>query len=348
MNNFSSRLKTARQRKGWSMQELADALKLSKQSISKYELEQSVPDIQRLLQLCEVLGVRPDYFTRPNDIAFGNISFRKLVKFPEREKQRVIEATRDELERYLELESILGLEVPFENPLKEISVTCFENAEYVAAKLREMWGLGTGPLSNVIELLEDHNIKVIETGAMDSFSGFSSYVGSIPVIVLNNFNDVPLDRKRFTALHELGHLLLSIDTEDSKLEERICDRFAAAMLFPAEAVEASLGKKRSKLIFPEIGALKLQWGISMSAIVMRANHLGIISDSYYKNYMFLLSKWGYKKREPEKYDYKGSEKSNRFEQLLFKALAEEFISQGKAAALLNLKLAEFRDRYDHI
>jgi len=346
MINFSTRLKTARLRKGWSLQELADAVQLSKQAISKYELEQSVPDMQRLLQLCEVLGVRPDYFTRKELIVLEEVEFRKLVKFPEKEKQRLLEITRDELERYLELEDILGIDTETENPLAGKTVSTLEEADLASQKLRREWHLGDGPIANVIEMLEKNAVKVIEIDTQDSFSGLSTKVGNINVIVLNNSRNLSLDRKRFTALHELGHILMDIRTDNEKLKENICHRFAAAMLFPAVLVEASLGKRRSKLLFPEIGALKMQWGISMAAIVMRANHLGIISDSYYKSYMFLLSKWGYKKQEPEKYDYQGSEKSTRFEQLLFKALAEELISQSKAAGLMNMKLADFLDEYE--
>jgi predicted HTH domain antitoxin len=46
----------------------------------------------------------------------------------------------------------------------------------------------------------------------------------------------------------------------------------------------------------------------------------------------------------EPVEYIGEEKSNRFEQLLFRALAEELISMSKAAALNNQSMAEFRGK----
>ena len=49
---------------------------------------------------------------------------------------------------------------------------------------------------------------------------------------------------------------------------------------------------------------------------------------------------GWKVEEP--YEYEGKEKSNRFDQLLFRALSEELISFSKAASLDNMRLAEFR------
>ena len=44
----------------------------------------------------------------------------------------------------------------------------------------------------------------------------------------------------------------------------------------------------------------------------------------------------------EPFEYNGIEESNRFEQLLFRALVEEQISMSKAASLSNRTLADFR------
>ena len=56
--------------------------------------------------------------------------------------------------------------------------------------------------------------------------------------------------------------------------------------------------------------------------------------------MVYFSMQGYKKREPGEYK---AQKSNRFKQLIYRAVAEEIISSSKAAALDNKKLAEFGD-----
>lgn len=47
----------------------------------------------------------------------------------------------------------------------------------------------------------------------------------------------------------------------------------------------------------------------------------------------------------EPYEYKGVEHSNRFEQLLFRALIKDQISISKAASLNNQTLADFRKDY---
>ncbi len=59
--------------------------------------------------------------------------------------------------------------------------------------------------------------------------------------------------------------------------------------------------------------------------------LGIISVSRYKEFCIKFGKSGYRKNEPG--DYPVNEYSNRFDLLVFKALAEEVISFSKASAL---------------
>lgn len=345
MNYLASRLKSARLMNGLSLQGLADKIdnRITKQSLSKYELGQVIPDSEMIGIISEALGVRPDYFFADQVLEFGTIEFRKLESYPAKERTRIVEIAKDELGRYLELEQILGIETRFENPISHISISSPQDIEEAAQTLRNRWGLGTGPLSNLIELLEDHHVKVLEIESTEEFDGFCTWVNgkNIPLIVLNKakLNDAP-DRKRFTALHELAHLLLEVNHLPERDKERYCHAFATAMLIPQERLRIELGGKRSKLSFHELGAIKQQYGISMQALVYRAKDLGLISDNYFRQFYAVFNQLGYRKNEPVAYE--GSEHSNRFSQLLFRALAEDFISMSKAAALKNQKLAEFR------
>jgi Zn-dependent peptidase ImmA (M78 family) len=114
------------------------------------------------------------------------------------------------------------------------------------------------------------------------------------------------------------------------------------MLFPKSAALIELGGKRVKISIQELGLIKQQYGISLQALIYRLNDLGIIS-SFYKNYYYkYIIQMGWKVEEP--YEYVGKESSGRFDQLLFRALSEDCISISKAAALKNMKLAEFRTK----
>ena len=345
MKYLAERLKSARLMNGLSLQGLADSIgnRVTKQALSKYEQGQVIPDSRMIGILAEALKVRPDYFHVSTAIEFGEIEFRKLKSYPAKEKTRIVEIAKDELSRYVELEEILGIETKFDNPLENFLIQTQDDVERAAEQLRDAWGLGRDAISNVVELLEDHHVKVLELDSSESFDGFSTWVNGkdIPVIVLNKSKlQEALDRKRFTALHELAHLLLDVNHHPEKEKEKFCHAFSAAMLIPKETMVKELGGKRSKLSFQELSAIKQQYGISMQALVYRAKNLQLISENYLKQFYITFNQLGYRSSEPVAYE--GVEHSNRFSQLLFRALAENFISISKAASLKNQKLAEFR------
>lgn len=53
-----------RKKNGWSQEELADKLGVSRQSVSKWEGAQSVPDLQRILDMSRLFGVSTDYLLK--------------------------------------------------------------------------------------------------------------------------------------------------------------------------------------------------------------------------------------------------------------------------------------------
>ncbi len=53
-----------RKKAGWSQEELADKLGVSRQSVSKWEGAQSVPDMNKILQLSDLFGVSTDYLLK--------------------------------------------------------------------------------------------------------------------------------------------------------------------------------------------------------------------------------------------------------------------------------------------
>ena len=345
---FAERFKSARLMNGFSLQDLSDKLgnSISKQALHKYEKGEVLPDSEKMELLCNVFGLRPDYFTRETVINLDEIQFRKLEKFPKKEQYSIIERTKEMLSRYLELEEILGIKEPFKHPAPEFTeINSMEDVEKFALKVRKEWKIGTNPISNVPELLEENNIKVIEFNTEDGFDGMQTWVNDkeIPVIALNVSKITSDDRKRFTALHELGHLLLPLDGVEYKLAEKYCNRFAGAMLFPEEVVKHEFGEKRKKISINELGIVKKQYGISIQALVYRLKDLEIISLHYMSYYFKYINEMGWKREEP--FEYKGKEKSDRFDQLIYRALFEDIISMSKAASYKNMKLSEFRTKF---
>jgi Zn-dependent peptidase ImmA (M78 family)/transcriptional regulator with XRE-family HTH domain len=344
---FAERFKSARLMNGFSLQDLADALggTLSRQALHRYEKGEVIPDAEKINMLSKALNISPDYFFRTTKVEFSDIEYRKLSRMPQKDVAIINETTKEYLSRYLELEEIIGLPHSFDNPLKDFGkVTTYEQVNHAANLLREKWSLGNGPIFNIVELLEDKNIKVVKLNVDENFDGLQTFVNNaIPVVAYNERKANKPDRIRFTLLHELAHLLLDLEDCNERQKETLCHQFAGAMLLPEETIKAELGNHRTKLSTLELGNIKKQYGISMQAIVMRAKACRIINDNYTKQFFFLIRQQNWKVDEPV--EYQGIEESNRFEQLLFRALIEDQISMSKAASLSNQSLAEFKKQH---
>lgn len=61
---FADKLIKLRRQMGWSQEELAERMSVTRQSVSKWESMQSLPDIDRILQLSELFGVSTDYLLK--------------------------------------------------------------------------------------------------------------------------------------------------------------------------------------------------------------------------------------------------------------------------------------------
>lgn len=344
---FGTRFKSARLRSGLSLQDLASRLgnKITRQALHRYEKGEVTPNSEMLGLLSEIMAVRPDYFFRDTRIEFGALEYRKLQNLSARDENRIVEQTREYLSRYMELEEILGIEDEFVNPLNEFGpITTFSDVSAAADLLRDKWGVGGNSVVNIAGFLEDMHVKVVEIDIETHFNGMQTWVNDgLPVVAYNkNLRGKP-DRIRFTLLHELGHLLLRFTDVNEKQKEVLCHQFAGAVLMPESVLKEKLGPHRSKLSIQELGNLKKQYGISMQAVVRRAVECKIVSEHYGRQFFKMIEEMGWKSREPVAYE--GIECSYRFDRLLFRGLAEEQISMSKAAALKNMKLAEFHKQY---
>ena len=152
-----------------------------------------------------------------------------------------------------------------------------------------------------------------------------------------------MERKRLTALHELGHLILNLeDGITDREKERLCFQFAGAMLLPKPTLIAEIGESRSHFSVPELVAIKEAYGVSIQAIMARAKDLEIINEFQFISFRKWISR---NRAEVGLGNFRGLEQAFRFKQLIYRAAAEEVISLSKAANLSNQKLAEFRKEF---
>lgn len=341
---FGKRLSQARRMRGMSLRAVAEAIggKVSYNALHRYERGEMMPGDEVLISVADVLDKPLDYFFRPFTVQLSELRFRKTTRLGAKSEDAIKEQANDFFERYCEIEQILAVHSSFKNPLGDARFPTVADAEKAAARVREIWKLGQNPLPNVTETLETNGFKIFEIDAPESFKGFAGWVDSQPVIVLATWMDEDLPLKRFTMLHEVAHLLVESHTElEGKELESFCNRFAGAMLIPADVFTGDFGGFRHRISLEELIDLKRRYGMSIAAIMYRANDLKLISDSTSRQFWIIRKKRGWD-RDGEPGEYPGNEHSSRFEQLVLRATAEEQISFDKGAVLLNLPLVEFQ------
>ncbi|WP_052594755.1 helix-turn-helix domain-containing protein [Aureispira sp. CCB-QB1] len=344
-NIVGYRIKSARKLKGLSLQNVADELGVSKQMVSKYENGVSIPPSSKLLSLSKLFDQKVDYFFRSFKIELGEVNFRKKSSFSAKKENSLKEQIKIKLENYLWIESVLGIDSSFNNIISNKTINSILDIEAVVLSLRNSWSIGVDPIYNIIQLLEDKEIKIIEIyDADDKFDGLATYIDNkYPVIVVNG--NFPVERKRFTLLHELGHLLLQIPRCELAEEEKFCHRFASEFLLPRKMLINEFGGKRKHISFTELVSIQKKYGISIPAIIYRLVELGVLPKEYHKqfykkiNFNPSLKKTIYHSR------FQTPEKSFRFKQLVYRALAQEDISMSKASSLLNKSIESIKENY---
>jgi len=85
-----------RKKNGWSQEELANKLGVSRQAVSKWESSGSIPDLQRILQMSELFGVTTDYLLK------DEIEEELLNEYVE---TKTIKVSMEEANQYLDMKS---------------------------------------------------------------------------------------------------------------------------------------------------------------------------------------------------------------------------------------------------
>lgn len=346
---FGQRLRLARKKAGLSMRALSERMDraVSAQAISKYEAEEMMPSSAVLVGLGKALGVSLDFLMGGQVEALSGIEFRKHSKTSAQDLAWAEAIVIERLEAYLAIEDSLGLEEPAD-PFADLtppSVASFPEIDEKARALRQAWKLGIDPIPSLTGLLEDKGIKVIEADLPERFDGLACQVkrtGDRPrtdVVVASSRTNV--ERKRFNLAHELGHRVILETGNPDMNHEKAMHRFAAAFLVPAEHLRGETGESRHGITYHEIIRLKRLYGISAAAMLMRLRDVGVLPASTV-DYAFRTYARTWRTGEPEPIqDLEGFgafEKPQRFERLVWRALAEELISPVRAAELLKLPL----------
>ena len=344
------RLKLARSAAGLSLRGLAKRIenRVTAQTIGRYERNESTPSLGVLNVLADALNVSTEYLRRDQTMVLEKVEFRKKRITSKREELQVVAKVLHFLEGYLVVEELLHLRSvdwhkPRDAPYPVIHDV--SDADRAARSLRDHWGLGNDPIANLVELLEEHGIKVLSVD-LAKIDGLTTRVyragkGAVPVIVLNRKEWG--ERQRFTLAHELGHLVMDVAANVD--EEKAAYRFAGAFLIPANALWAEVGRHRTSIGWSELFELKQLFGTSVQAITYRCRELGIFNEALFRRLFNDFDQFGW--RTPpykEPYAKEKGEEPKRFERLTFRALAEGAISESEAAEFLSISVHELNQQ----
>lgn len=342
---FAQRLINARKIRCISQRDLSKLVKLSPTAIAKYEKGLIMPSSTMLIAFSKALDFKLDYFFRPFTISIdaSKFEFRKKSSLRQKQVESIKYLVCSQIEKYIEIENLLNIKSDFVLNYRDYVVESEEDAINLATKFRKDLNIGLGAIVSSVELLESIGIKIIEIDADDKFDGTCNNADSIPIIVVNkNANS---ERKRLTIFHELGHLILNYSRGVD--EEKMCTIFANEILIPSEQIKAIIGESRHDISLIELQSMQKEYGISVDALMAKAKQLNIITENRYASFHKKKNALPDFKKAVEKSIYP-MEHTNRYERLVYRALASDIITTSKAASFLNTSVNEIRNNLNLI
>ena len=272
--------------------ELARTVGVTPAALSQYELGQSRPSPGVLSKLALALGMSVDFFIlgRPTPVTPSAAHFRSLRATTQLEREQAMAFGEIAWRLMVVIENYVDLPVCNLPHLRLSLEPSNDDICRAAREVRESIGIGAGPVSHVVRMLEAYGVVVLVLPKTSRrVDAFSHWYGARPVVFLNPLkNDRP--RSRFDAAHELGHLILHHDAEPgNRVIENQAQDFAAEFLTPREEIIEELPLR---LEWDQLHNLKRRWGISLKALIYRAHRLGIFGESTYRRGMMTLAQWG--------------------------------------------------------
>lgn len=283
-----ARLTQARRINKLSKSELHQMVGVSAAAIGQYERGEVRPRAETIAALAEALGVLPGFFAhgRPRaQVEIAEASFRRLRSTTVGQQQQATAY----VEQAWELSCYLEENVEF--PALDLPEWALPDSSDVpdpvtaARSMRQHWGLGFEPIRHLVYQLEQHGILTVffsmqKEEAADTKSridAFSTTVLPRPMIVLTPDKADDVMRHRFSAAHELGHIVLHHGRHgtDSQME-RQADQFAAEFLTPRDVIQDQLP---TRVNFNRLEELSQRWGVSVHSLLFRMRELELVSES---------------------------------------------------------------------
>lgn len=284
------RLRQARALEELTKRAIADRIGVSPAAVGQWESGVTSPRPDHIERLAAVLDVPPAFFAAGRRYARLDVAdahFRSLRATPAALRAKAIAFTEQVWEVAHALEKRVQLpavDLPGFSGGEVNPGGYAGDAAAAAAELRRHWQLGEGPIPHLVHAMERHGLIVTYlpfakavTKTIDAFS--TSHLPR-PVVVLTPDRSIDVYRHRFTAAHELGHLMLHGDTAPGDpVQEKEADRFAAELLTPQATIVSQLPARIDLQALERLGQT---WGVAVETLIYRCHELGTISDSSYR------------------------------------------------------------------
>ena len=363
---LAKNLSQLRHERGWSQEEIAKKIGLSRVGYSNIELGKSEPRGDTLYDLAEAFEVPIEELLREK-AQLKHVRFRSDARLKSRD-QALAKISRW-IQGYEEIEEILGEPSHCKLPQKKFG-TGRESAIRAAEQIRlDLDIKAEEPIRNIAGVLEERaGIKLLLMPiATDGFFGLSvSKDDGGPAIVVNSWDRISVERWIFSAIHELGHLVLHLNAYDVHKEneeaeqEKEADVFAAHFLMPPQQFDKEWDNSSGLSLYDRVLHVKRVFNVSYRTVLMRLNErvpkiwIRFLAEHKRRNNRVLprteevqaLGKDAfcsvYVADEPQ-HLVQADLIETRLKRLVRRALDEDKISLTKAAELLNLNLLAMRE-----
>ena len=277
------RLRQARQLALMTKREVADESGVSPAAVGQYESGIAVPRADTLKKLATALDVPVEFFAtgRPLQRLETSETYFESLRATTAKQRHSATAFA---EQTWELAYALEAHVRFPpSMLPDIygDAEAHYSPEEAARAVRELWELGSEPVGHLVSHLEAHGIICCLASptpkGVARINAYSTLAFRRPLVVLTADRADDVLRHRFSAAHELGHLVLHGGSPSGEQWlEREADAFAAEFLTPRAVLREELP---SRLDFAKLYRLSERWGVQVKMLIYRSQELGLISES---------------------------------------------------------------------
>lgn len=280
---LSANMQRIRNDLGLTQAEVAERSGITRAAYRKIEMGESIPKVSTLQRIAESLSVTiQELVTQVPTLEAVRFRAGKNLN----SRGRILRDVARWLQDYSSLEEMLDnrIQYVFAGSAKMFSgmVPGIDRAKNAALWARTQLGLSDEePINDICGILEEAGIKVYTVVvASDGFFGLSvSAESGGPAIVVNVWDRISVERWIFSAAHELGHLLLHLDSynvaesDEIDSQEEEANHFASFFLMPEKAFMKEWNATRGLAFVRQVLKVKRIFRVSYKTVIYRRQQM---------------------------------------------------------------------------